>query len=106
MVDAAIEESIARLATVAALRRLVEGGIPCAPINSMIDAPGTPYVKEQGLVREVASPEGPYHVVQGPLREGRPPRAAPALGEHTAEILREVLPADFRDLEDILSGRS
>jgi crotonobetainyl-CoA:carnitine CoA-transferase CaiB-like acyl-CoA transferase len=105
VVDAAIEEAIARLSTAEALRRLTEGGIPNAPINSMIDALGTPYVKEQGLVREVASPEGPYHVVQGPLRDGRQPHPAPALGEHTAEILREVLPADSPDLEDILNGR-
>lgn len=103
VVDDAIEEAIARLTTAEARRRLTEGGIPNAPIHSMIDALGTPYVKERGLVKEVASPEGPYHVVQGPLRDGRQPHPAPALGEHTAEIMREVLPADSPDLANILS---
>ncbi len=101
-VDAAVEEAIGGLTTSEALRRLTEGGIPNAPINSIVEALATPYVKERGLVAEVASPEGPYRVVQGPLRDGRRPRPAPALGEHTAEIMQAVLPADSPDLATLL----
>ena len=101
-VDAAVEEAVARLSTAEALRRLTEGGIPNAPINSMIDALTTPYVKQRGLVTEVTSPEGPYHVVQGPLRDGRMPRPAPALGEHTAEVMSAAMGADSVDLAEIL----
>ena len=38
----------------------------------------------------VDAPEGSYAVVQGPLRTPTPPRPAPALGEHTAEVLAEL----------------
>jgi formyl-CoA transferase/CoA:oxalate CoA-transferase len=102
VVDAAVEEAIGRMSTDEALQRLTDGGIPNAPINSMIDALSTPYVKDRGLVTEVASPEGPYHVVQGPLHDGRRPRPAPELGEHTAEIMSVVLGADSQDLARIL----
>ncbi len=103
-VNAAVEEAIGRLTTTEALRRLTAAGIPNAPINSMIEALATPYVKERGLVTEVASPEGTYQVVQGPLRDGRRPRPAPALGEHTAEVMRAVLPADSPDLATLLGS--
>jgi crotonobetainyl-CoA:carnitine CoA-transferase CaiB-like acyl-CoA transferase len=70
---------------------LVENGIPAGPINSVTAALNDPHVMARGLVREtmlhngetlsyVASPLG------GALRY--PP---PALGEHTEEVLREVL---------------
>jgi CoA:oxalate CoA-transferase len=67
---------------------------PHAPVNGMVDALATPYVAERGVVAEVATPEGSYRTVRGPLNDGRPLRPAPGLGEHTAEVLREVLLAD------------
>jgi len=101
-VNEAVEDAIGRLSTTAALRRLAEGGIPNAPINSVLQGLGTPYVVERGLVTEVAAPEGSYQVVQGPLSDGRPPRPAPTLGEHTAEVMAAALGADSPDLAALL----
>ena len=101
-VDAAIEEAIGRLTTSSALQRLEAGGIPHAPINSILQALGTPYVKERGLVGAVGEGDSGYNIVQGPLRDGRRPRPAPTPGEHTGEVMSEVLPADSADLAAIL----
>ncbi|HZD04731.1 MAG TPA: hypothetical protein VE173_07430, partial [Longimicrobiales bacterium] len=57
----------------------------------VLQALATPYVQERGMVAEVAAPGGVYRVVEGPLRAAQPLRAAPSLGEHTAEVLSEVL---------------
>ena len=93
-VDHAVETAIGRLTTSDALRTLADAGIPHGPINTVLQALDTPYVRARGLVAEVATAEGSYSVVQGPLADGRRPRPAPALGEHTAEVMAEVLGPD------------
>lgn len=101
-VDRAIEEAIGRLTTSAALQSLAAGGIPHAPINTVLQALGTSYVTDRGLVRAVGEGELGYNVVQGPLGDGRQPRPAPTPGEHTEEVMSEVLAADSPDLAAIL----
>ncbi len=89
-IDAAVEHALAQLTTAEALERLSTAGVPHAPLNTVLQALGSPYVEETGIVATIDSPEGAYRVVQGPLRSGRPLRPAPSLGEHTDEILREL----------------
>ncbi|MDH3538675.1 MAG: CoA transferase, partial [Acidimicrobiia bacterium] len=91
-----------RLTTSAALQSLAAGGIPHAPINTVLQALGTSYVTDRGLVRAVGEGELGYNVVQGPLGDGRQPRPAPTPGEHTEEVMSEVLAADSPDLAAIL----
>jgi crotonobetainyl-CoA:carnitine CoA-transferase CaiB-like acyl-CoA transferase len=90
-VDEAVEAAVGRFTTAEALERLRRAGVPHGPLNTVLQAIATPYVQETGMVAEVETPEGSYRVVQGPLRSGPPSRHAPALGEHTDEILAEVL---------------
>ncbi len=101
-VDALVEEGVGRLTTVEAMARLGEADVPHAPINSVLDALRAPYVRERGLVRAVGEGGLSYQVVQGPLRDGRRPQPAPAVGEHTAEIMTAVLGAGSSDLAAIL----
>jgi crotonobetainyl-CoA:carnitine CoA-transferase CaiB-like acyl-CoA transferase len=91
-VDEAVETAIAELTTEEALEKLQQAGVPHGSLNTVLQAVSTPYVEETGMVAEVDSPEGSYRVVQGPLRTGNPTRPAPSLGQHTDEILAEVLP--------------
>jgi crotonobetainyl-CoA:carnitine CoA-transferase CaiB-like acyl-CoA transferase len=93
-VDAAVVTALSRLRVEEVCTRLADAGVPHAPVNGMVDALATPYVVERGMVAEVAAPEGSYRTVRGPLNDGRAVRPAPGLGEHTAEVLREVLPRD------------
>jgi crotonobetainyl-CoA:carnitine CoA-transferase CaiB-like acyl-CoA transferase len=88
-VEAAVAAAVAPLTMAEAMARLAAAGVPHAPVLGLLDALRTPYVVSRGIVCEVDAPEGPYTVVQGPLHDGRPRRPAPALGEHTDEVLAE-----------------
>lgn len=101
-IDLAIESAVGGLSTAEALARLSAAGVPHGPINSVLQAVGSPYVQAEGIVAEIASPEGPYRIVRGPLRDGRPPRPAPGLGEHTQEILTAVMDAGSPHLAQLL----
>ena len=53
------------------------------------------------MVRNV---DGGYRVVQGPLRAGHAARPAPGLGEHTEQVMTEVLGSTSPDLAVLLDG--
>ena len=76
------------------LERL-RGRVPCAPVNDVRQALADPQVLARDMIVDVEHPEfGTLREVRSPVRtegEIRRPRRAPRLGEHTDEILREVL---------------
>jgi crotonobetainyl-CoA:carnitine CoA-transferase CaiB-like acyl-CoA transferase len=77
------------------LQRLDAEGVPCAPVLRRGEVLEHPQVVENGIIVESQHPEG------GPMRQARPAarfeatpsaleRAAPLLGQHSDEILREA----------------
>jgi crotonobetainyl-CoA:carnitine CoA-transferase CaiB-like acyl-CoA transferase len=71
-------------------------GVPCGPINNLDDVYKNPQVLARELVREVPHPTaGTTKLVRSPMNLSRTPTdlavAPPLLGQHTDEILREVL---------------
>jgi crotonobetainyl-CoA:carnitine CoA-transferase CaiB-like acyl-CoA transferase len=88
-VESAVAEAVAPLTTAEAMARLAAGDVPYAPVLGLLDALSSPYVQSRGILCMVDAPEGPYGVVQGPLHDGRPRRPAPALGQHTEEVLSD-----------------
>lgn len=88
-IDAAIAEATRQHATADLLRLLEEAGVPASPVLGLRDALATDYVTGRGLVEHVATPEGGYGIVHGPLCDPRRRSAsAPSLGQHTEEIRR------------------
>jgi crotonobetainyl-CoA:carnitine CoA-transferase CaiB-like acyl-CoA transferase len=94
------------------LARLEAVHLPCGPVNTVAEALADPAVRHLEMVREVDHPTlGPIPLLGIPFAVGgslpairRPP---PRLGEHTEEILREVLglaPTEVEALrrEDVL----
>jgi len=73
----------------------LRGRVPCAPVNDVRQALTDPQVLARDMIVEVVHPDfGPLREVRSPVRtegEIREPRRAPRLGEHTDEILREIL---------------
>ena len=69
--------------------------IPCGPILSMKELSEDPSLRATGTVVEVAHPErGKYLSVGNPIKLSDSPTEvtrSPLLGEHTDEILRQVL---------------
>jgi crotonobetainyl-CoA:carnitine CoA-transferase CaiB-like acyl-CoA transferase len=70
-------------------------GVPCGPINSIAEVFEDPQVKHRGMRIEVPHPlagrvplvASPMRFREAPLEHERPP---PLLGEHSADILREL----------------
>jgi formyl-CoA transferase len=81
------------------LQRMRAAGVPAGAINSMTDAFASVEMAERGMVSEIGHPvAGRVPNIRLPFRmDGTPladPVAAPGLGEHSAEILRELLGMD------------
>lgn len=78
-----------------AMKILNEHDIPCGPILSMKELAEEPSLRAAGTVVEVDHPtRGKYLTVGNPVKMSDSPSEvtrSPLLGEHTAEILQEVL---------------
>jgi crotonobetainyl-CoA:carnitine CoA-transferase CaiB-like acyl-CoA transferase len=80
--------------------------VPHAPVNRVSQVLEHPAVTARGLVREVEHPKlGPIRVTGPAIRFGahdpEPVRPAPLMGEHTDEVLREMVgmtPAEIKRL--------
>lgn len=77
------------------IEKLDSVGIPCAPVNKVSEMVADMHVKERGIVIDMEYPGfGTVKVPGIPLRLSETPGeircAAPLLGEHTVEILRET----------------
>jgi formyl-CoA transferase len=73
------------------LARMRKQGVPCAPINSYSEALADPQVSHYGWVRALELPNAVMTRTFGsPLSRKLVLKKAPALGEHTAEVLNEL----------------
>jgi len=70
------------------------GAVPAAPINDLAQALENPFVTERGKLQSLPHPtRGAYRMLAPPVRtdgETAPAHPAPALGEHTEALLREI----------------
>ncbi len=71
-------------------------GIPCGPFNTIDRVASDPQVAAREMIVEVEHPSaGRFKVVNTPIKLSRTPckaeRASPDLGEHTEEVLKELL---------------
>ena len=78
------------------LRRLEEQRIPCAPVNSFAQALSDPQVLHRNMVVELQHPSGgrirgPGNPIKLSRVRGETFTAAPTLGQHTDEVLRDCL---------------
>jgi len=75
----------------------LRGRVPCAPVNTVAEALEDEQVRAREMIVEVKHPAfGVLREVASPVKTAGtpPPTRAPALGEHTEEILRELLQYD------------
>jgi len=78
------------------LPALEAAGVPCGPINNLRDVFEEPQVKARGMLRELPhTTAGKVPQVVSPMKFSQTPlefpSAPPVLGEHTEEVLRDML---------------
>ena len=89
-----LEAALTRAPSAVWLQRLARARVPVAPVNTVADLFADPQIAAREMLLPVAGSDG-FQVAGTPLKfadvapeRQRPP--APALGEHTAEVLREI----------------
>jgi crotonobetainyl-CoA:carnitine CoA-transferase CaiB-like acyl-CoA transferase len=94
------------------VRILREAGVPVGPINDYRDVLEDPHTHAREMVVEMEHPvEGTVRGLGIPVKLSETPggirRAAPLLGQHTAEVLRELgyAEAEIADLQTASAGR-
>lgn len=88
------------------LADLEAAGIPCGKVNDVPDALGDPLVAERRMIVETEHPNlGHVRQVVGPVRVGpfEPvARRGPLLGEHNAEVLKDLLSLESVRIDEVL----
>jgi len=86
-----MDEVLGTASTAEWLERL-SGTVPVAPVYDLAQALDNPFVREQGRIMEAPHPaRGNIRTLASPIRcpgEAEKIGIAPALGEHTRELLR------------------
>jgi crotonobetainyl-CoA:carnitine CoA-transferase CaiB-like acyl-CoA transferase len=88
---------------------LEDAGVPCGPINDLAQVFEDPHVRSRALRVEVPHPlAGSVPVVASPMRLSRTPvrhGTPPLLGEHTREVLGDVLGMGESEIEALRRDR-
>jgi crotonobetainyl-CoA:carnitine CoA-transferase CaiB-like acyl-CoA transferase len=93
---ASIAPVLARRSVQEWVAKFEAAGIPCSPINDIAQVFADPQVVAREMVRPLEHPgAGPVPTIANPIRLSRTPlghsRPPPTLGQHTGEVLAEVL---------------
>ena len=83
--------------------------MPCGPINQLSDVFADPQVLSRGMVLEIPHPTlGQVKQTGVPIKfsrtQGSVDRHPPLLGEHTDEVLTEVLGFSASEIEALRAG--
>lgn len=86
--------------------RLQDAGVPCTPVNSVEDVVNDPHIDARNMIEEVEHPDGDRLELPGiPVNfsdlEADVRLAPPKLGEHTDEVLTEVLGYSESEIESL-----
>ncbi len=84
---------------------LEAAGVPCGPINDLAGVFDDPQARARGLRIDLPHAAGTAPGVANPIRLSRTPvdyrRAPPTLGQHTAEVLADVLGYDAQQIASL-----
>ena len=92
------------------VRVLETAGVPCGPINNLREVFEEPQVKARGMLRELPHPSaGRVPQVVSPMKFSATPlefsSAPPVLGQHTDQVLRELLERSQEDISALRAAK-
>lgn len=102
-----LEARLAERTTGEWMAALTKAEVPCAPVNTVGEALASPQVAARDMVRQVPHPGGPGTItlVGNPVKlaghEAAPIGPPPLLGQHTDEVLRDLLGYDGAAIADM-----
>jgi len=81
-------------------------GIPCGPVNTIDQVASDPQILAREMIIDVQHPDaGKFKVVNTPFKFSRTPyraeRASPDLGEHTEDILGQLLGMTHKEISEL-----
>lgn len=105
-----LEQALARRSVHEVLSALDAAKVPAGPINDLQQVFEDPQVRERGLRVEVPHARaGSVPLLANPIRMSATPltryEAPPAVGEHTRQVLRELLQIDDAELERLAAAK-
>lgn len=97
--DEAIVRSLERRPMNEWIERFAAANVPCGPINDLSQVFADPHVVARNMTVSISHPQtGEMPAIANPIRLSESPvqyhRAPPLLGQHTEEVLRELLGYD------------
>ncbi len=92
------------------IESLTQLGVPCGPLNNIQQVFDDPHVRSRGMQVSIPHPRaGAVPALANPARLADTPpqyeRPAPALGEHTREILRDVLGLSKTEIDQLAAEK-
>ncbi len=92
--------------TVQWVEELEKMGIPCGSVNNIAQAANDPNTAARNMVIDVSNPEaGTFKVVNTPFKFSKTQNtvetASPDLGEHTHDVLSQLLNMTSREIDDL-----
>ncbi|MDA0988965.1 MAG: CaiB/BaiF CoA-transferase family protein [Chloroflexi bacterium] len=98
-----LAEALRKKTTQEWLTELEALGIPCGPVNTIDKVAKDPQVLHRGMIKDIPHPRlGKVKMIDTPVKLSRTPggaeRPSPDLGEHTAQVLRDMLGLDEREI--------
>jgi len=90
---------------------LTPAGVPCAPVNTLKQAFSHEHMAASGMIQAMKHPElGEIHLTGVPFHFSRSGgdlrRLPPQLGEHTMEILKDVLGMDQAGIDKLTAAKA
>ena len=71
--------------------KVFAGQVPASAVNDVAQALDNEFAQEMGMVVNVDHPQGPIRTMACPITAGPVAAvAAPSLGQHTAQVLKEA----------------
>ena len=105
-----IEAAIRQRTTAEWVEILSEMGVPVGPVQDIAQVVADPQIAHRGMFVELDHPAlGPTMFTGNPMKlsrtPGGPPRLPPNLGQHSAEVLAELLGLSGEQLADLLADQ-